>query len=613
MMGISPQRSQRRRRVSMMLLGCAGVVLAGCGAILAGAQAGPDDTAGLPRVALVGDSIRLGYAPLVAERLKGKAVVISPAANGGDSANVLQHLDEWVIRERPLLVYLNCGLHDLKVDRQSRKRQVELPEYQANLRAIVARIRKETSAALVFATTTPIDDARHAGRGAGFDRFEADVQRYNAAALAVMRDAGVPVHDLHWLARRGGAEKMLLPDGTHFTPEANTQLAGAVADCIARQLTALRYQPLPEPASGSAAAAAYHRQQAEREALVPPAYRNLPVGNFRPPADAGEWQAERPEVLRKVLASLGDLPPRPSPPKTRVISRELRRGYTLESLAIDNGVDGEISALLLLPEKRQQPAPAILWLHSSTPDRNQVVIPNTNGGPEPLGETLVRAGYVVLAPDAYWHGERAGTGPAGTAETGRSEQESLFKLNLWLGRTLWGMFVRDDQVALDYLCARPEVDRRRIGATGMSMGSTRAWWLAAVDDRIAAVVAVACLTRYQNLIAHGELRQHGIYYFTNGLLRHFDSEAVVALVAPRAFLALTGELDAGSPADGVRAIEAKVGKVYAAVGVPERFRSILYPETGHAVTPEMRVETLAWFARWLRPESSPAGGAGGQR
>ena len=37
----------------------------------------------------------------------------------------------------------------------------------------------------------------------------------------------------------------------------------------------------------------------------------------------------------------------------------------------------------------------------------------------------------------------------------------------------------------------------------MSMGSTRAWWLAAVDDRVAAVVAVACLTRYENLIAHG--------------------------------------------------------------------------------------------------------------
>jgi dienelactone hydrolase len=174
------------------------------------------------------------------------------------------------------------------------------------------------------------------------------------------------------------------------------------------------------------------------------------------------------------------------------------------------------------------------------------------------------------------------------------------KLNLWLGRTLWGVFVRDDQVALDYLCSRPEVDAKRVGATGMSMGSTRAWWLAAVDERVACAVGVACLTRYQNLLAHGQLRQHGVYYFVNGLLRHFDVEGVVALIAPRPFLALTGELDAGSPADGIKVIEAKVAGVYAALGAKERFRSVRYPDVGHVYTPAMREEMLAWFGRWLR-------------
>jgi dienelactone hydrolase len=269
-------------------------------------------------------------------------------------------------------------------------------------------------------------------------------------------------------------------------------------------------------------------------------------------------------------------------------------------VSINNGFDGEVSSLLLIPENRSGPRPAILWLHSSTPDKTQIIIPNTNGGAEPLGEAFVRAGYVVLSPDAFWHGDRVGTGPAGSAETGREEQESLFKLNLWLGRTLWGMFVRDDQVALDYLCSRAEVDKSRIGTTGMSMGSTRAWWLAAVDDRISAVVGVACLTRYQNLIAHGQLRQHGVYYFVDGLLRHFDTEAVLALIAPRPYLALTGELDAGSPADGIRVLEDRVGGVYGALKAQDRFRSVLYPETGHAFTPEMRREMLSWFARWLQ-------------
>jgi lysophospholipase L1-like esterase/dienelactone hydrolase len=577
--------------------------------VLSQAPSKPLPKTELPKVVLIGDSIRLGYAPLVARRLAGKAVVVSPKANGGDSGNVLKNLDEWVIREKPAVVHFNCGLHDLKFSPQTMLHQVKLAQYESNLKQIVARLRKETSANLVFANTTPILDGRHAKRGAGFDRFEADVERYNRAALAVMREAGVPVHDLHWIVEQGGPETMLGADGTHYTPAGYDRLAEAEADCVLRQLYVVRHPGGPAPVPDPQAAARYQKAQAERDALVPKAYKELTVGSFQVPPNAEAWQRQRPAVLKTVLQSLGDLPPRPSPSRARVVSRELRRDYTLERVTIANTEASDVTALLLIPEKRQQPAPAILWLHSSTPDKNQILTPNTNGGAEPLGETLVRAGYVVLAPDACWYGDRADQTPAGAAEvyrredssTIRSPQESLLKFNLWMGRSLWGMFVRDDQVALDYLCSRPEVDKARIGATGMSMGSTRAWWLAAVDDRIAAVVAVACLTRYQNLIAHGELRAHGVYYFVYGLLKHFDTEGVVALIAPAPFLALTGELDRGPPADGIKVIEEQVSRVYAAAGVPERFKSILYPNTGHTYTPQMRAEMLAWFERWLKP------------
>jgi len=97
------------------------------------------------------------------------------------------------------------------------------------------------------------------------------------------------------------------------------------------------------------------------------------------------------------------------------------------------------------------------------------------------------------------------------------------------------------------------------------------------------------------------LRQHGVYYFVNGLLRHFDTEGVIALIAPRPFLALTGDLDAGSPADGIRVIEDRVGALYRVLGAGENFRSELYPEVGHAYTPDMRNQMLAWFARHLKP------------
>src|SRR2546423_9129255 len=118
----------------------------------------------------------------------------------------------------------------------------------------------------------------------------------------------------------------------------------------------------------------------------------------------------------------------------------------------------------------------------------------------------------------------------------------------------------------------------------MRMGTTRSWWLAAGDDRIACTVGVACLTRYENLLHHGQLRQHGTYYFVNGLLKHFDTEGVVALIAPRPVLFLTGDLDAGSPADGIAVIEQKAGAVYRTVGAAERVRSLRYPDVGQTYT-----------------------------
>jgi dienelactone hydrolase len=413
-------------------------------------------------------------------------------------------------------------------------------------------------------------------------------ERHNAIATAVMHEANVPVHDL---------------SGTD-----SERLAEAVADCVMRQWIVKRHSGPGSPhPGGPEAAAKYRKEEAEHDAEVPAAYKNLPIGKFNVPEDAAAWRKQRPAILRAVVDSLGDLPPRPAKTTARVVSRELRRGYTLERVSIDNGVGNDISALVLVPQKRQRPAPAILWLHSSTPDKNALITPGSD--PESIGEAFVRNGYVVVAPDAWYYGDRAGNVPSGPRDIYRRgviphadiTQNSLLKLNLWLGRTLWGMMVRDDQIALDYLSQRPEVDPKRIGATGMSMGSTRSWWLAAVDERVAATVGVACLTRYENLILHGNLRAHGLYYFTYGLLKHFDTEGVLALLAPRPFLALTGDMDYGSPVDGIRVLEEKVSRVYRAAGAPDRFKSIVYRDTGHVYTPEMRTEMLGWFERWLKP------------
>jgi dienelactone hydrolase len=157
------------------------------------------------------------------------------------------------------------------------------------------------------------------------------------------------------------------------------------------------------------------------------------------------------------------------------------------------------------------------------------------------------------------------------------------------------MTLRDDLMALDYLASRPEVAPERIGVTGISMGSTRAWWIMALDDRPKAASSVACMTRYQDLIDARALAAHGIYYFVPGILKHFDTEVIIALAAPRAMLFQTGDQDAGSPASGVTKIAEEVSRVYSAMHAPDQFKSILYPGVGHVYTAEMWDRTLAWF------------------
>ncbi|MBN9121357.1 MAG: dienelactone hydrolase family protein [Planctomycetes bacterium] len=571
----------------------------------------PPKAAPRPQVLLMGDSIRLGYAPLVAKKLEGVAEVFGFPENGGDTSATLKQLDAWVKNGKsplaapkdatpaPLVVHFNCGLHDLKFGKKTEKHQVPLDEYEKNLRAIVAKLRERTPH-VYFATTTPIVDDRHAARKADFDRSDRDVRAYNERAVKVMLELDVPVSDLYRIVRDGGPADLLGKDGTHYTPAGYERLADAVADTVRRKLKLLSPTVLKAPASGPEAVKAYQEAEAANDKLVPDAFKGMKVPEFPVPVGRADWERRRADVRAKVVASLGDLPPRPAKPKAHLVSAEIHKGFRLERLRIDNGVDGVMSAMLLVPDGLKGPAPTVLWLHSSSYDHHQLLQPNTNGGAEPLGVTFAKRGWVVFAPDAAWYGDRAGQGPAGARELTREQQDSLQKYHLWFVRTLWGMFVRDDQVALDYLCARPEVDVKKIGATGISMGSTRSWWLAAVDDRIACTVGVACLTRYENLLKHGQLRAHGHYYFVNGILKHFDSEAVVSLIAPRPVLFLTGELDAGSPADGIKVIEERAGGVFKAVGAEEKFRSVRYPDVGHTYTPQMRKEMLAWFEKWLK-------------
>lgn len=324
------------------------------------------------------------------------------------------------------------------------------------------------------------------------------------------------------------------------------------------------------------------------------------VPEFKPPAKLSDWNKQRIQIRKTLKQLLGKLPPPLKKLEVRTLYKKQADGYVIEKFEFDNGAGAIVPGYLLLPEPLEKKCPAILYCHwhGGQYDIGKDEIFNTNAVPIAPGPTLARLGYAVIAIDAYCFGERNGKTPGG--EKGGAGELNASKFNLWVGRTLWGMMLRDDLLALDYLCSRPEIDTNRIGVTGISMGATRTWWLMALDERLRVGVAVCCLTRYQNLIAIDGLKYHGIYYYVPGMLNHFDTEAVVALSAPRPLLFQSGELDYGSPIEGIKIIESKVKPIYELYKSGENFKSIIFEQVGHLYTKEMWNNTIQWFENHLK-------------
>jgi hypothetical protein len=132
----------------------------------------------------------------------------------------------------------------------------------------------------------------------------------------------------------------------------------------------------------------------------------------------------------------------------------------------------------------------------------------------------------------------------------------------------------------------------------MSMGSTMAWWLAALDERIKVTVDICCLTDFQALLARKALSQHGVYYFVPSLLKHFTTAQINALIAPRAHLGLAGRHDQLTPPEGLDRIERELNDVYTRAGHAERW-SLLRYDVAHQETPEGRQAALAFLQRFL--------------
>ncbi len=338
--------------------------------------------------------------------------------------------------------------------------------------------------------------------------------------------------------------------------------------------------------------------------------------------DLAAWQkVARARVLERLCYS-----PPVTPPAVEIVRRTEREDHIEEYLTFQTTPDLRVPAYLLLPRQAPRPAPAVVVLHchgGAYVWGKEKVVAVENEHPAltdfknrlyegaSIANELVRRGYVVITIDMFYWGERRmllDPDPPSYLEPQRmsldevdgfnrrsSQNEQLVARTLMTAGITWpGVVLWDDLRTVDYLASRPEVDRRRLGCVGLSVGGYRSFLLAALDPRIKAAVDVGWMTSYASNIRRHVLNTVGFTFHIPGLYRYLDLPDLAALIAPRSVFVINGSKDTLFPADGVEKAFRKIEACFRKAAVPDRQRCRLY-DAPHQFNRAMQAEAWEWL------------------
>jgi dienelactone hydrolase len=232
---------------------------------------------------------------------------------------------------------------------------------------------------------------------------------------------------------------------------------------------------------------------------------------------------------------------------------------------------------------------------------------------------LARRGYVVLVHDTFTFGSRrmrladlpgnirnnlVESNPEAEDEIQRYNQfagnhEHIIAKSLFSAGMTWpGVFVFDDQRAVDYLASRPDVDATRIGCGGLSGGGLRTVMLTGADERIRCSCCVGMMTTWRDYLLN-KCYTHTWMCYVPGLPRDLDYPEVLGLGAPNPVLVLNNRQDELFTMPEMERADRILTEVYKKAGATDRYRASFY-EGPHKFDREMQKEAFAWFDRWLK-------------
>lgn len=300
----------------------------------------------------------------------------------------------------------------------------------------------------------------------------------------------------------------------------------------------------------------------------------------------------------RLLQCLGG--PWPDPPalEAKELASEQLEGVRRIKVSYQTEPGEIVAAWLLIPDSatKDKPAPGIcLWhQHNGAWHLGASEPAGLAGMPmHHTGLALAREGYVVVCPDALGFGERE----KGYKNKGGALERFLFLKYVVEGKCLAWKHILDMRRAVDLIASRPEVDAKRLGCYGHSMGSTHTWLVGPWEPRLKALVGNCCLPTYEGI--HRTQILHCFPNFIPGLYQYGDTPDMAALIAPRALHLNLGEQDGGTPIEEARAGIGRIEKAYQAAHAEKNFSYFIEPNTGHVLSPAMWERVKAFFAKQL--------------
>lgn len=363
-----------------------------------------------------------------------------------------------------------------------------------------------------------------------------------------------------------------------------------------------------------------------------------PALSFRR-SDSKGLKAWRKKGLKKVYSCLG-APDIGQDPQVTVKRKYTYDGLDIEELSWQLPYGRPTEAILLKPTGATGPLPGVLGLHDHGGNKYFAKRKITKTGDDQhslmtdhqahyyegkaWANELAKRGYVVLVPDNFTFGSRrvmyqdvAGFtyGPCrteGLTDADPEKPENIAVYNEWAGHhehimakslfsggTTWpGVFLREDQRALDVLCARTDVDEKRVGCGGLSGGGLRTAYLAGLDTRIQCAVCVGFMTTWRDLVLHKSFTHTWMTYIP--ILPNFlDFPEVLGLRTPLPTMVLNNNQDQLFTLEEMQRADRILKEVFTKAKAADRYQGNFY-EGEHKFDQAMQADAFEWWDRWLK-------------